>query len=162
MKIAFVRTGESHDRIHVERDDGSKAGWHWRAGGPPHDLIHWVVESELPIANGFWGLVADGADFGFHTDVHQGRVAAEIGDVTELLQAEACVNGIQIATGLEPRISDGECLEHAHRAAQESGVALPTGLDTWRYGEIRRSAEDWVRRYRQLERRQALHLTFGD
>src|SRR6266567_9347864 len=29
----------------------------------PHDLAHWVVEGSLRLRRGFWGSVADGAEF---------------------------------------------------------------------------------------------------
>src|SRR5437899_662001 len=29
----------------------------------PHDLAHWVVEGRLRLHRGFWGSVADGAEF---------------------------------------------------------------------------------------------------
>ena len=56
MRIAFYRSGSSHDRIYVTRDDGSEESWRWPAGGPPHDLIHYAVETEPGLTGGFWGL----------------------------------------------------------------------------------------------------------
>lgn len=53
MQIAFVRTGESHDRIHVTRDDGTQLTWRWPAYGFPHDLLHWLLERELGMTGGF-------------------------------------------------------------------------------------------------------------
>jgi len=160
VEIAIVHTGESHDRIHVVRDDGSEASWRWPAGGPPHDLIHWVVESELGMRLGFWGRVAAGADFGFHDAAHERRGEPPGGDPRELLQAEGCVNGIQICMGLDPRPSEEECLEYAKRACEQAGVGLPAGLDAKRYGELRRSVEEWVARYRRLDPGEALRLTY--
>lgn len=34
-----------------------------RAGGLPHDLAHFIVESELDLPYGFWGCLARGAEF---------------------------------------------------------------------------------------------------
>jgi hypothetical protein len=162
MEIAFVKTGESHDRVHIRRVDGSEAAWRWGAGGPPHDLVHWVVEDELGIDRGFWGLVAGGADFGFvNASAHAGeRESAELGDTTELMQAEAVVNSIQQGLAMDPRWSDLECLRWAATWCREARAELPAGLEIGRYGEVRTTAEDWVLRYRGLGAGEALHVTF--
>ena len=60
MRIEMVRVGERYF-TEVERDDGAVI----RLGGPgahglPHDLVHYVVESELHVDRGFWGKVARG------------------------------------------------------------------------------------------------------
>jgi hypothetical protein len=148
MEIAFVRTGGEHDRIHARRADGSEVGWRWGAGGPPHDLIHWVVEDELAMARGFWGLVAGGAE------------PSALDGGPELMQAEAVVNSIQQGIAIEPRWADLECLRWAATWCEQARTELPAGLDVGRYGEVRAAAEDWVARYRALGAREALHVTF--
>jgi len=162
LEIAFVCTGESHDRIQARREDGSEAAWRWGAGGPPHDLVHWVVEDELGLARGFWGLVDAGADFGFvNASGHSGeRESAELGDATELMQAEAVVNSIQQGMAMDPPWSDLECLRWSATWCEQARTELPAGLDVCRYGELRATAEDWVARYRALSPREALHVTF--
>jgi hypothetical protein len=64
VKIEFVRAGDRYF-TEVERDDGAVV----RLRGPgarglPHDLVHYVVESELRVDRGFWGKVARGENVG--------------------------------------------------------------------------------------------------
>ena len=163
MEIAFVKTGDSHDRIHVKRDDGSESAWRWGASGPPHDLVHWVVESRVPLEGGFWGLVAAGADFGFVNSHAHGVAehdAPSIGDTTQLLQAEAVVNAIQMGMRLEPRLDDEGCLQWTKRWCEQASVPVPPGLDAARFAELRAAAEEWAGRYRALETGSALNVSF--
>lgn len=65
MEIAFVRAGDRYF-TEVERDAGAVV----RLRGPggrarvPHDLVHYVVESELDVDRGFWGKVSRGENVG--------------------------------------------------------------------------------------------------
>jgi len=60
MQILITK-GERADWIEARRDDGSVARESVPQKGPvAHDLVHYVVESELGIERGFWGLVAAG------------------------------------------------------------------------------------------------------
>ena len=64
MRIEMVRVGARYF-TEVERDDGAVV----RLGSPgthglPHDLVHYVVESELHVDRGFWGKVACGENVG--------------------------------------------------------------------------------------------------
>jgi hypothetical protein len=60
MRIIITR-GERSDRIDAQRPDGSNVSTSFPHKGPiPHDAVHFFVESELGIADGFWGLVASG------------------------------------------------------------------------------------------------------
>ena len=61
---------------------------HDRPSGLPHDLVHYVVERELGLAWGFWGLVA----------------------------AEASIESVRRLDGKQPRWSrDGQKLLKEHR-----------------------------------------------
>ena len=64
-----------------------------RQGTLPHDLIHYVVESELLLKNGFTGLIAQGAEAAFATQVAHGLAEKTAG--TEAIQAEAIVEALQ-------------------------------------------------------------------
>ena len=103
MRIAFHKSGESHDRIYVNRDDGTEAGWRWPAGGPPHDLLHWTVESELGLEDGFWGLVAAGANFNFasaHEQVDPASRTLDDEQVAGLVEAETIVTTVTSAISI--------------------------------------------------------------
>jgi hypothetical protein len=125
MRIAFHRTGQSHDRIYVTRDDGGEAGWRWPAGGPPHDLIHYAVETELGIADGFWGLTAAGTSLDALTTEQAAALDA----------AEAVVNGATQAVAI-PGVGRDE--------------ARPDGLDPARFDAACDAAAEWIERWRAL------------
>jgi hypothetical protein len=76
VDISFVRAWGAQDRIHVVHGDGAELTWPWiKAGGQlPHDLMHYLVETHLGLRDGFWGLVAEGIDFGLLTEAAE-RIA---------------------------------------------------------------------------------------
>ena len=62
MEITFTRLDDVHIETTIERYDGAVLAT--RSPGArdrlPHDLVHYVVESELGLDDGLWGRVADG------------------------------------------------------------------------------------------------------
>jgi hypothetical protein len=75
MQIVVHRLDRTRYRSVIDRDDGVRylldgAGGKGRL---PHDLVHYVVESELGLDNGFWGSVADGAVFPSMTWLYERR-----------------------------------------------------------------------------------------
>jgi hypothetical protein len=65
MQIVVHRLDQTRYRSIIDRDDGVRylldgAG---AKGHLPHDLVHYVVESELGLPAGFWGSIAEGAVF---------------------------------------------------------------------------------------------------
>ena len=65
MEISFTRTGARTHRTQACRDDGVVLliPAYDRTSPMPHDYAHFIVESELGLEQGFWGLVSDGAIF---------------------------------------------------------------------------------------------------
>jgi hypothetical protein len=65
MRLTLHRTDDRRHWTAIERDDG--ASFEVRGigfmGALPHDLAHFVVETELGLARGFWGTVAGGGIF---------------------------------------------------------------------------------------------------
>ncbi|MEO1731790.1 MAG: hypothetical protein AAFR64_13790 [Pseudomonadota bacterium] len=98
MQIEITK-GQHDDTTLVIRGDGSIARFRFPKKGPiPHDAVHFVVESELEMKRGFWGLVADGMDpeavgtmaaAAGHASAN--RAAAPDDSIVELLQAERLV-----------------------------------------------------------------------
>lgn len=64
MEIQFRRTGERRYAITVHRDPLPPAELGSIGFDPlmPHDLLHLIVESELGLAHGIFGFLADGGD----------------------------------------------------------------------------------------------------
>ncbi|HLM96944.1 MAG TPA: hypothetical protein VK283_11555 [Acidimicrobiales bacterium] len=99
LRVAFVRHRERRDRVYVTRQDASSTAWDFPSYGDrlPHDLCHLVVEEELGIVDGFWGLVDQGVEVRLvdnqATLVRDGRPLVEQPGVafTDLMRAEEAV-----------------------------------------------------------------------
>jgi len=99
LEATFVRRRGRRDRVYVRRDDGTSTGWQFPAYGdsPPHDLCHLIVEEELGLTDGFWGLVDQGVDVALvnnrATLVRDGKpLGHQAGcDLSGLREAEAAV-----------------------------------------------------------------------
>lgn len=119
--LAFVRDGSGGDRAYVTRHDGSEASFKiWPSvTGLPHDLAHLVVEDELGLVLGFWGLVAAG-----------GRPTSPLrdNDPCQLLQAEAVVN-VLTGHGSQVHVTDADRAAAMAAACDAAGVAPPPHLD---------------------------------
>ena len=65
VQVSFVRGTRNSCEIVVRRDDGVvlRAVQPLRGTRPPHDLVHFAVEGALELAEGFWGCIAEGAEF---------------------------------------------------------------------------------------------------
>ncbi len=85
--------------MYVTRGDGTSTGWDFPSYGDwlPHDLCHLVVEEELGLTDGFWGLLDRGVEVGLvnneATLLREGMPLVEQSDVDlrGLMEAEAAV-----------------------------------------------------------------------
>lgn len=96
MKLVAEKRGKTdkYDRLRFIRSDGSESEIPMpRQGTLPHDLVHYVVESALPLKHGFMSLVAAGADAQFVMQTAHDATNAAI--ETEAVQAEAIVEALQ-------------------------------------------------------------------
>lgn len=85
---------DKYDHLRFVRADGSSTQFAMpRQGILPHDLVHYVVESALPLKHGFLSQVARGAEVQFVMEAVHDRANREV--ETEAVQAEAIVEGLQ-------------------------------------------------------------------
>lgn len=172
MEITFTHTGGSTDWVYVLLDSGTPLRWPWPTYGAdlPPDLVHYLVETRLGIRHGFWGLVADGANFGYLSyaadQVRSGLpVAPPAGgqelDLTELVQVE-CVSEA-VAAG----DSDGACLRLVRSGCAGRAVPVPAALDSASagapekaIGELRAELADLTARWHALAAGRSLVLSY--
>src|SRR5690349_8596018 len=65
MRITLVKLSDQRHRLEVCRDNGTTEGVELETRSLLlHDLVHYAVEQEAPIPDGFWGMVAGGAPLG--------------------------------------------------------------------------------------------------
>lgn len=119
LRVQFFRGERRFYRSLLHRADGRvvefQGGAYNKVGGPdrqlPHDLAHLIVEDELGLDKGVWGVLAAGGLFA-HARVVEGRQAPhprrrsravidEAGD--EIMQAEILTRLVcDVAAGLQP------------------------------------------------------------
>lgn len=64
MRIFLKRLDEKRHRLDIERDDGSRDGIDLETKSTLiHDLLHFAVETEAGLKDGFWGSLAAGRTF---------------------------------------------------------------------------------------------------
>ena len=85
---------DKYDLLRFVRNNGSCTDAQMpRQGILPHDLVHYVVESALPLRFGFLSQVARGAEARFVMEAAHDRNNLEVND--EAVQIEAIVEGLQ-------------------------------------------------------------------
>jgi hypothetical protein len=104
----------------VERDDGVVFAMRGAGGGAdlPHDLVHAVVETALPLADGIWGCVADGVVWGSMRHV-SGRRPPHSAERSDRLKRERhdAVQRAENVADLVGRLARGEDVPRAAAAA---------------------------------------------
>lgn len=96
MKLIAEKLGKTDklDRLRYVRRDGSSTACSMpRQGILPHDLIHYVIESQLQLSDGFTGLIAQGAEAAFATQLSHGLAEKMAG--AEAIHVEAMVEALQ-------------------------------------------------------------------
>jgi hypothetical protein len=95
----------------VERDDGVVYAMRGAGGGAglPHDLVHLLVETELGIADGVWGCIADGVTWGSMRHV-SGRRPPHAAERSDRLKRErsTAVMRAELLADVVHRLADGE------------------------------------------------------
>jgi hypothetical protein len=154
MQLTAVRGSEARDRVYVHRDDGSEVSWSWPSYGHSlaHDLVHWVVESEMGLDEGFWGLVADGVDPTKVTKAAE-RIATGVRlrdltdrDLTELIQAEHLAASLG-RTGWAGR---EEAVAYVVEQCEAFGVPSVGGLDLAAVVRMEARADELNRRWQAV------------
>lgn len=95
LLIAEKRSrSDKYDLLHFIRNNGSTSAAQMpRQGILSHDLIHFVVESALPLRHGFLSQVARGADAEYVMEQVHGYDQSSVD--AEAAQVEAIVEGLQ-------------------------------------------------------------------
>lgn len=160
MEITFTHTGGGQDWVYVVRDDGTPLRWPWPSYGTelPYDLLHYVVETRLGIRNGFWGKVADGANFG---KVSVAADQARSGDTADRPDPDL-IGLIQVACVVVALHggSDAERLRLARDACDRRGVPVPEGLDEPTLAGLRAEVDELSVRWQALAAGRSLVLPY--
>src|SRR4051812_38286542 len=112
MRMTFQRMADRRPvETLVERDDGVVFAMRGAGGGAdlPHDLVHAVVETALPLTDSVWGCVADGVVWGSMRHVAGRRPphAAERSDRLKRERADAVMRAEYVAA-VVGRLARGE------------------------------------------------------
>jgi hypothetical protein len=112
VRLTFTRMADRRPvETLVERDDGVVYAMRGAGGGAglPHDLVHAVVETELAIADGIWGCVADGVVWGSMRHV-SGRRPPHSEERSDRLKRErrAAVQHAEAVADVVHRMAEGE------------------------------------------------------
>jgi hypothetical protein len=160
MKLIAEKLGKTdrYDRLRFVRADSTEAQILMpRQGTLPHDLVHYVVESALPLKYGFLGLVAAGSDAGFVMQaVHDPSNPAV--DV-EAVQAEAIVEALQTQLWSGAFDRDAFMAGVGSASAARGKAAFDfAGLDL--QAELYEQALALLKRWNQVPFRQSMELEF--
>jgi hypothetical protein len=130
----------------VERDDGVVFSMRGAGGGAdlPHDLVHALVESELGVADGIWGCVADGVVW--HSMRHlSGRRPPHAAERSDRLKREraGAIGRAEALADVVGRLARGAPVLPAERTA--------AGFDAARLTAAAAALRDAGRRWAALE-----------
>ncbi|MCZ2857794.1 hypothetical protein [Blastococcus sp. VKM Ac-2987] len=153
MRMTFQRMADRRPvETLVERDDGVVFLMRGAGGGAdlPHDLVHAVVETALPLADGVWGCVADGVIWGSMRHV-SGRLPPHSAERSDRLKRER-VPAVQRAESLADvvgRLARGEEVLPQEVAgsgvpAERIGSAVPAVREAARRWAALPVGERWV------------------
>ena len=127
----------------VERDDGVVFAMRGAGGGAelPHDLVHALVETELGIADGIWGCVADGVVWNSMRHV-SGRQPPHAGERSAALkkQRAAAIGRAEAVADLVSRMAKGAAV----LPGEVTSTKLPPAEVDRAAAELRSAGRRWT------------------
>ena len=152
MKIEIRKYSSKPNMLVCTRDDGSTS---WQSYGnqsdffPYHDLTHYVVETELGIPDGFFGMITSGRS-----------VEETASDVPDGGQIAESLAGVLSTGGTNGQITFEQVVETVNLRLAEIGVA-PINLSENQYEEIRNRCDHLFGLWRELPEDDSLCLEFN-
>src|SRR4051794_8947581 len=116
MRIVLYKVSAARHGLEIVRDDGTRERVECETRSYLlHDLLHYAVESEAHLANGFWGLLAQGktlAELNDRTAALMTAQTSEIGVIEQVVGAlHNAAKGIAAAVVWEGLCRYAEALE---------------------------------------------------
>ena len=169
LEATFVRRRGGRDRVYVTRTDATSTGWDFPSYGDglPHDLCHLVVEDELGLKHGFWGLVDQGVEVRLvknqATLILGGTALAEHAnfDFTGLMEAEAAVALLAGPAAAFPGLDSPIASSAAHDITEQCMPDLPATAKAELVAAINRRLRTLAERWRVLDDGGGIRLAFG-
>ena len=152
MKIEIRKYSSKPNMLVCTRDDGSTS---WQSYGnqsdffPYHDLTHYVVETELGIPNGFFGMIASGRS-----------VEETASDVPDGGQIAESLAGVLSTGGTNGQMTFEQVVETVNLRLADIGVP-PINLSENQYEEIRNRCDHLFGLWRELTEDDSLCLEFN-
>ena len=149
---------EKYDRLNFVRDDGSSAAIDMpRQGIPPHDLLHYLLETGLGLCGGFLSLVAAGQDARYVMELVHAPDRRDI--LRDAVHAEALVEAMQ--TQLWSGCYDHQAFLYGLQTASEfRGIESPLAPSQDRCMALFEAAIAMNRQWSALPAYQTLVLEF--
>lgn len=155
MQIRLKKGRDGPDSLACVRDDGTSTWRRIQRGLALHDLAHYAVETELGVADGFYGLVAGGWSFEAfavaeeRTRIPPGAIWVEL--LVNAFLTEAASGELLEADAFHASVS---------QSAAKLGIAIPRRLDDEPVARIRATIVSLVARWRALAPGKTLELAF--
>ena len=122
MEIAITKVSEEAHRVEVIRRDGSTDSAILNSRSfLRHDFAHFAVEAEIPIKQGYWGLVAAGASLSGDGFAGKDIALAETlaGPVQTLIRTEAePTSYLKVLQRIQPHLATDELAERIYNRAR--------------------------------------------
>ena len=156
MQIRLKKGRDGPDSLACVREDGTSTWKRLQRGIAFHDLVHYAVETELGIADGFFGLVESGWTMDALAAAEE-RASIPPG----AMWVEFVVNQL-MTEGASGGYSDEDAFhETLVRSAAKIGVAAPRKLEADELARVRGRMVEVVGRWRSLPLGETLELPFA-
>ena len=156
MQIRLKKGRDGPDSLACVREDGTSTWKRLQRSLAFHDLAHYAVESELAIADGFFGLVESGWTF---DDLAAAEERARI--PPDAVWVEFLVN-LFLTEATSGEVYDEDAFhESIVQSAAKVGAAVPRRLDVEEIASIRGRILALVGRWRSLAPGETLELPFA-
>jgi hypothetical protein len=156
MQIRLKKGRDGPDSLACVREDGTSTWKRLQRGIAFHDLVHYALESELGIADGFFGLVEGGWTMDEFADAEE---RARIPPAA--MWVEFVVNQL-MTEGMSGEYTDEDVFhETLAKSTAKLGVAVPRKLDAEELARVRGKIVDVVGRWRSLPLGETLELPFS-
>lgn len=155
MQIRLKKGRDGPDSLACVRDDGTSTWRRIQRGLAFHDLAHYAVETEIGIADGFFGLVESGWSF---EDLVSAEERSHIPPGSMWVEFVVSTFLTEAASGeLHDAETFNECVS---KSAARLGIDEPRRLEAEEIARVRGSLLSLVARWRALPLGETLELAF--